>query len=77
MLRGASELIAARRAGAGRLRGALVAVGLANWVLAGLLLAAFPSPAVKFIGLFVGLSCLGGGLVTILAALQLRRLAHA
>lgn len=76
VLRGATEFVGAVRAGAGRLRGALVALGLFNWLLAALLLALFPSPAIKAIGLFVGLSLLVGGGMTIAAAWQLRRLAH-
>lgn len=75
-LRGAVELGGAFRA-RGAMRGVLVATGLINILLAVLLFANFPFPAVQAIGLFVGLSFLFGGAVTIAAALGLRRIEQA
>jgi uncharacterized membrane protein HdeD (DUF308 family) len=72
--RGAVEIGGARVAGPGPLRGMLLLVGAVDWVLAFLLIANFPFPAVQMLGVFVGLSLLLGGAVTLLAAWQLRRL---
>jgi uncharacterized membrane protein HdeD (DUF308 family) len=74
-VRGVAELIGAARAGAGRIRALLVVAGVVNLLLAVALLASWPFPAIEVIGLFVGLSLLIAGAVTIAAALQLRRLA--
>jgi uncharacterized membrane protein HdeD (DUF308 family) len=70
--RGTIELGGARRARPGRLRGILIATGLVDWLLAIMLFLAFPFPAVQMLGMFVGVSLLLGGAVTMLAAWQLR-----
>lgn len=70
--RGAVNLGSARVAGPGRMRGFLLLVGVIDWVLAFLLIASWPFPAVQMLGVFVGLSLLLGGLVTMLAAWELR-----
>jgi len=70
--RGTIELGGARRVGPGRLRGTLIAIGIVDWLLAIMLFLAFPFPAVQMLGVFVGVSLLLGGLVTMLAAWQLR-----
>jgi uncharacterized membrane protein HdeD (DUF308 family) len=70
--RGSIELGGARRVGPGRLRGMLIVTGLVDWVLAIMLFLAFPFPAVQMLGVFVGVSLLLGGAVTILAAWHLR-----
>jgi uncharacterized membrane protein HdeD (DUF308 family) len=75
--RGAVEIGGARVAGPGPLRGILLLVGAVDWLLAFLLIANFPFPVVQMLGVFVGLSLLLGGGVTLLAAWQLRRLGAA
>ena len=74
--RGAVEIGGALRAGRGQLRTMLIVAGVVNLLLAVLLLTGFPYPAVQAIGLFVGISFLIGGIATIAAAIQLRRLAN-
>jgi uncharacterized membrane protein HdeD (DUF308 family) len=70
--RGTIELGGGRRVGPGRLRGMLIAIGVVDWLLALMLFLAFPFPAVQMLGVFVGISLLLGGAVTMLAAWQLR-----
>lgn len=70
--RGAVSFGAARLAGPSPTRGFLLLVGVVDWVLALLLIVSWPFPAVQMLGVFVGLSLLLGGAVTILAAWQLR-----
>lgn len=70
--RGTIELGGARRVGPGPLRGTLIAIGVVDWMLAVMLFLAFPFPAVQMLGVFVGISLLLGGAVTMLAAWQLR-----
>ncbi|USI73019.1 HdeD family acid-resistance protein [Sphingomonas morindae] len=74
-LRGVFELVGASRS-AGSLRTVLILAGLANLLLAVLLIANFPYPALTVLGLFVGLSFLFSGVVSLLAGFQLRRIAH-
>jgi uncharacterized membrane protein HdeD (DUF308 family) len=74
-VRGAAELVAASRAGAGRVRSLLLLAGIVNLLLAAALFFSFPYPAIEVIGLFVGLSLLIAGAATVAAAMQLRRLA--
>lgn len=75
-VRGLIELIGAGRAQNRGLRTGLVVAGLVNLLLAALLFFNFPYPAVQVIGLFVGISFLFAGMLTLAAAFQLRRLAH-
>lgn len=70
--RGMVEFGAARVAGSGPTRGMLLLIGVVDWVLALLLVLSWPFPAVQMLGVFVGLSLLLGGAVTMLAAWQLR-----
>lgn len=70
--RGAVSLGAARVAGPGPARGMLLLVGVVDWALALMLVLSWPFPAVQMLGVFVGLSLLLGGAVTMLAAWQLR-----
>jgi uncharacterized membrane protein HdeD (DUF308 family) len=70
--RGAVSFAAARLAGPSPTRGFLLLVGVVDWVLALLLIVSWPFPAVQMLGVFVGLSLLLGGAVTMLAAWQLR-----
>jgi uncharacterized membrane protein HdeD (DUF308 family) len=72
--RGVVELAGASRAAAGHLRNTLILVGVIDVVLALLLFFNFPFPAVQALGAFVGISLLLGGIVTMLAAYQLRRI---
>ncbi len=74
-LRGIVEIAAAMRMPGGHVRSLLALTGVLNVLLA-ILLLVFPLMGVQLFGLFVALSFLFGGVVTILAALQLRRLAH-
>jgi len=71
--RGAVEIGGSRAAGPGPVRGTLLLVGAMDWLLAFLLIANFPFPAVQMLGIFVGLSLLLGGAATLLAAWQLHR----
>lgn len=73
--RGVVELAAVRRAPPGPSRGTLILIGAVDLLLALLLFLNFPFPAVSVLGVFVGASLLLGGVVTMLAAEQLRRLA--
>jgi uncharacterized membrane protein HdeD (DUF308 family) len=70
--RGMIEFGAARMAGPGPVRGMLLLIGAVDWLLALLLVMSFPFPAAQMLGVFVGLSLLLGGAVTMLAAWQLR-----
>lgn len=70
--RGAVSFGAARKAGPGTSRGLLLLIGVVDWVLALLLVLAWPFPAVQMLGVVVGISLLLGGVVTMLAAWQLR-----
>jgi uncharacterized membrane protein HdeD (DUF308 family) len=74
-LRGVVEIVAALRKSGGHLRSLLLLTGVLNVVLA-ILLLAFPLMGAQLFGLFVAVSFLFGGFVTVVAALQLRRLAH-
>jgi uncharacterized membrane protein HdeD (DUF308 family) len=74
-VRGIAELVGATRVRAGRIRVLLVVAGLVNLLLAAALLASWPFPAIEVIGLFVGISLLVAGAVTVATAMQLRRLA--
>lgn len=70
--RGMIEFGAARVAGPSPTRGMLLLIGVVDWLLALLLVLSWPFPAVQMLGVFVGLSLLLGGAVTMLAAWQLR-----
>ncbi|HEY0315734.1 MAG TPA: DUF308 domain-containing protein [Sphingomonas sp.] len=70
--RGMVSFGAARVAGPGPARGGLLAIGAVDWLLALLLLLSWPFPAVQMLGVFVGLSLVLSGAVTMLAAWQLR-----
>jgi uncharacterized membrane protein HdeD (DUF308 family) len=70
--RGMIEFGASRVAGPGPTRGMLLLLGVVDWLLALLLVLNWPFPAVQMLGVFVGLSLLLGGAVTMLAAWQLR-----
>jgi uncharacterized membrane protein HdeD (DUF308 family) len=70
--RGMIDFGAGRVAGPGPVRGMLLGIGAIDWLLALLLLLSFPFPAVQMLGVFVGLSFVLGGVVTMLAAWQLR-----
>lgn len=72
--RGAVELGGGSRSH-GHARTALIVAGAVNLMLAFLLVMSWPA-SVQVIGMFVGISFLIGGIVTIIAATQLRRLAH-
>lgn len=70
--RGMVSFGAGRVAGPGPVRGMLIGIGAVDWLLALLLLVSWPFPAVQMLGVFVGLSLVLGGAVTMLAAWQLR-----
>lgn len=70
--RGMVSFGAGRVAGPGPARGVLLGIGAVDWLLALLLLLSWPFPAVQMLGVFVGLSLALGGVVTMLAAWQLR-----
>jgi len=70
--RGMVSVGAGRVAGPGPVRGMSLGVGAVDWLLALLLLLSWPFPAVQMLGVFVGLSLVLGGAVTMLAAWQLR-----
>ncbi|HET8611546.1 MAG TPA: hypothetical protein VFL92_02145, partial [Sphingomonas sp.] len=74
-LRAGIELGGALRAGRGRMRGSLILLGVVDALLAILLLFWFPFGTIAMIGLFVGISLLLGGIMTIVAAFGLRRMA--
>jgi uncharacterized membrane protein HdeD (DUF308 family) len=74
-VRGIVEIAAALRTPGGHVRGLLLLTGAVNVLLA-ILMLVFPLMGAQIFGLFVAISFLFGGLVTILAAVQLRRLAH-
>ncbi len=73
-VRGVAELLAAARTHPGRVRTLLGLAGAINLLFA-VLLVVFPLIGAQLVGLVVAISFLVGGVVTILAALQLRRLA--
>ncbi|HET8612364.1 MAG TPA: DUF308 domain-containing protein [Sphingomonas sp.] len=73
-LRAGIELGGAIRAGRGRMRGSLILLGVVDALLAILLLFWFPFGTIAVIGLFVGISLLLGGIMTIVAAFGLRRM---
>jgi uncharacterized membrane protein HdeD (DUF308 family) len=73
-VRGVVELVAASRTAAGRVRSLLILAGVLNLLFA-VLLVVFPLVGAQLFGLVVAISFLVGGVVTILAAIQLRRLA--
>lgn len=73
-VRGVFELAAASRTAPGRVRALLLLAGLLNLLFA-VLLIVFPLIGAQLFGLLVASSFLVGGTVTILAAIQLRRLA--
>ncbi len=73
-VRGVAELIAVSRTPAGRVRTLLGLAGAINLLFA-VLLVVFPLMGAQLVGLVVAISFLVGGVVTILAAIQLRRLA--
>ncbi len=70
--RGMVSFGAAGVTGPGPARGGLLAIGAVDWLLALLLLLSWPFPAVQMLGVFVGLSLVLSGAVTMLAAWQLR-----
>jgi uncharacterized membrane protein HdeD (DUF308 family) len=71
--RGSVELGGARVARSGSLRGTLILAGVVNWLLAILLVLAWPFPAVQMLGVVVGVSLLMGGIATVAAAWQIKR----
>jgi uncharacterized membrane protein HdeD (DUF308 family) len=73
-VRGVVELVAASRTAPGRVRSLLILAGVLNLLFA-ILLIVFPLIGAQLFGLLVAISFLVGGIVTIIAALQLRRLA--
>ena len=73
-VRGVAELIAVSRTAPGRVRSLLALAGALNLLFA-VLLVVFPLIGAQLVGLVVAISLLVGGAVTILAAIQLRRLA--
>lgn len=73
-VRGVAELIAASRTRAGQARWLLGLAGALNLLFA-VLLIVFPLMGAQVFGLLVAISFLVGGIVTIIAATQLRRLA--
>ena len=73
-VRGVAELIAASRTRPGQVRWLLGLAGALNLVFA-VVLIVFPLLGAQVFGLLVAVSFLVGGVVTIIAALQLRRLA--
>lgn len=75
--RGMVSFGAGRVAGPGPARGMLLGIGVVDWLLALLLLLSWPFPAVQMLGVFVGISLVLGGAVTMLAAWQLRSAATA
>ena len=75
-IRGAIDLGRAVRSGPMRPRIPLAVLGLVNIVLAAALLGAYPFPAVRAVGLFLGISFALAGLVTIATGLRLRRIAE-
>ena len=72
-VRGVAELIAVSRTAPGRVRTLLALAGAINLLFA-VLLIVFPLMGAQFVGLVVAISFLVGGVVTIIAAVQLRRL---
>lgn len=75
-VRGAIDVARAVRAGPLRPRVPLAGLGIVNIVLAAALLGAYPFPAVRAVGLFLGISFALAGAVTIATGLRLRRIAE-
>lgn len=73
-MRGVFEIVAASRTRSGQARWLLGLAGALNLLFA-ILLIVFPLMGAQLFGLMIAISFLVGGVVTIVAALQLRRLA--
>lgn len=75
-LRGGIELGGAVRAGPGRARTMLAIIGVIDVLIAASLIANYPFPAMRAIGLVIGFGFLMAGAATLAAGLQLRRITH-
>ncbi|HEY6917075.1 MAG TPA: DUF308 domain-containing protein [Allosphingosinicella sp.] len=73
--RGIVEIIAAVTTR--RERGLLIVTGLLNIILAAILIAGWPFPAVQLLGIAIAISFIASGVTAIIASVGLRRLEHA